>query len=215
VKASWAANTYYLAASLTQFTTAELLSSSVSWTAPAPITYGTTLSGVLNATASVPGTFVYKDGSISVKASKVLEAGSYTLSCTFTPTLKTDYTTVTTTVPLLVNQAATRTSITSASATITQNGTGVVSTNVTFNVATGHTPGVSTHGTVTLSTGGTGPNCTAEFSTLTGNGNCSLAFLHITGTYTVTATYSGDANHTGSNNSTQRPPITITVNPHP
>jgi hypothetical protein len=216
VKASWAANTYYLAGSATQFTTAEPLSSSVSWTAPAPITYGTTLSGVLNATAGVPGTFVYKDGSITVKASKVLEAGSYTLSCTFTPTLKTDYTTVTTTVPLLVKQAASSITITSPSVTITQNGTGVASTNVTFNVATSHTAGVSTHGTVTLSTGGTGPTCTAEFSPTTGNGNCGLTFIHTpTGTYTVTATYSGDANHTGSNNSTQHPPITITVNPHP
>ena len=103
VKASWAFNVYYNAASLSRATTAEKLPSSVSWTSPPPISHGTTLSGVLNATASVPGSFVYKHGAATVHPSTVLAAGSYTLSVTFTPTASADYGTATTSVSLTVN----------------------------------------------------------------------------------------------------------------
>jgi sugar lactone lactonase YvrE len=76
--------------------------STVTWTAPAAFTYGTALSATqLDATASVAGTFAYTPA-----AGTVLPAGSQTLSVTFTPTDSTDYTTVTTTVKLTVNQAA-------------------------------------------------------------------------------------------------------------
>ena len=72
----------------------------ITWPTPAPITYGTPLSAVqLNATASVPGSFVYTPA-----AGAVLGAGSQTLSVTFTPTDGVDYTTATTTVPLTVNK---------------------------------------------------------------------------------------------------------------
>jgi subtilase family serine protease len=61
----------------------------LSWTAPASITYGTALSSTqLNATASVPGTLVYSPAS-----GTVLSAGAgQTLHVTFTPTDTTDYT---------------------------------------------------------------------------------------------------------------------------
>jgi len=73
----------------------------ITWTAPASITYGTALGAAqLDATASVPGTFAYTPAS-----GAVLGAGSQTLSATFTPTEATDYTTATATVPLLVSQA--------------------------------------------------------------------------------------------------------------
>jgi len=71
------------------------------WPAPAAITYGTTLSATqLDATASVPGNFVYNPGS-----GTVLTAGAKTLSVSFTPTDSTDYTTANASVPLLVNKA--------------------------------------------------------------------------------------------------------------
>jgi hypothetical protein len=74
----------------------------ISWSNPAPITYGTSLSASqLNATASVPGTFVYTPAAGSIPAT-----GTDTLSVTFTPTDTTSYTSVTTTVQLVVNQAA-------------------------------------------------------------------------------------------------------------
>src|SRR6202030_776157 len=71
------------------------------WNNPASITYGTALSATqLNATATVGGSFVYTPA-----AGVVLNAGTQTLSVTFTPTDTTDYTTVTQTVSLTVTKA--------------------------------------------------------------------------------------------------------------
>jgi hypothetical protein len=73
----------------------------LTWATPAPITYGTALSGTqFNATASVPGTFVYSPALGTIPA-----AGSDTLSVTFTPTNTTEYSAVTSSVSLTVNQA--------------------------------------------------------------------------------------------------------------
>jgi len=74
---------------------------SITWNAPSAISYGTALSASqLDATASVPGTFVY-----SPQSGTVLGVGTQTLSVTFTPTDTIDYTTTTTTTTLMVNQA--------------------------------------------------------------------------------------------------------------
>src|SRR5207237_356529 len=72
----------------------------ITWPAPADITYGTAL-GVtqLNATASTPGTFVYTPA-----AGTVLDAGSHTLSVTLTPT-DANYTSATKTVTIDVLKA--------------------------------------------------------------------------------------------------------------
>jgi hypothetical protein len=72
------------------------------WPAPAPILSGDALSAAqLNATALVPGTFVYTPA-----AGVLLPAGTHTLSVTFTPTAITNYTVVRATVPLTVTEAA-------------------------------------------------------------------------------------------------------------
>jgi len=74
--------------------------SPVFWVTPAPITYGTALSAAqLNATASIPGTFVY-----SPSLGTVLPAGSQVLSVTFTPTDQTNYAIITAHVTLIVEQ---------------------------------------------------------------------------------------------------------------
>jgi pilus assembly protein CpaE len=53
----------------------------IAWPAPDPLAYGTALSAAqLNATASVPGTFIY-----TPSAGEVLPAGDHRLSVTFTP----------------------------------------------------------------------------------------------------------------------------------
>ena len=71
----------------------------ITWAAPAPIVEGTSVGAAqLNATASVPGTFVY-----SPAAGAVLSAGTHTLSATFTPTDTERYTTASASVSLLVN----------------------------------------------------------------------------------------------------------------
>jgi len=73
----------------------------VTWPAPAAISYGTALSAMqLNATASVPGVFVY-----SPAAGTVLSAGAHTLHLIFTPTDTAGYSTVTATQTLSVNKA--------------------------------------------------------------------------------------------------------------
>jgi hypothetical protein len=73
----------------------------ITWSAPAAITYGAALSGTqLNATANVAGTFAY-----SPAAGTVLKAGKQTLSATFTPTDTNNYSAVTASVQLTVNQA--------------------------------------------------------------------------------------------------------------
>jgi len=71
----------------------------LSWASPAPIIYGSALnSAQLNATANVPGTFVYNPS-----AGAILPSGTQTLSVTFTPTDSTDYTQATASVPITVN----------------------------------------------------------------------------------------------------------------
>jgi len=73
----------------------------ITWPTPHVISCGTVLSETqLNATASVPGTFVYTPA-----AGEVLVAGKYTLSVTFTPTEDTNYTTAQTSVAVTVAKA--------------------------------------------------------------------------------------------------------------
>ena len=73
----------------------------ITWNAPAAISYGTALSSTqLNATANVPGTFVYTPA-----ADTVLKAGKQTLSAMFTPTDTKTYSAATASVQLTVNQA--------------------------------------------------------------------------------------------------------------
>ena len=74
----------------------------VSWPKPASIEYGAALSETeLNATASVPGTFIYSPAS-----GEVPRAGDQTLSVMFIPADSVDYTTATAAVTLTVTKAA-------------------------------------------------------------------------------------------------------------
>jgi len=79
---------------------------SVIWATPASVPVGTALSNLqLNATANVPGTFVYTPASGTLMST----AGNQTLSVTFTPNDTVNYTTVTKTVMLNVVAAGTAT----------------------------------------------------------------------------------------------------------
>jgi hypothetical protein len=74
----------------------------ITWSAPAPIQYGTALSSaVLDATANVPGSFAYTPA-----AGTVLKTGPQTLTAVFTPSDTTTYSAATATVQLTVNQAS-------------------------------------------------------------------------------------------------------------
>jgi hypothetical protein len=77
--------------------------STVSWPAPADVVYGTALGAVqLNATANVAGTFAY-----SPAAGTVLNAGTQTLSVTFTPTDSGNYNGSNASVTITIGKAAT------------------------------------------------------------------------------------------------------------
>jgi hypothetical protein len=74
----------------------------VTWPTPAPVASGTVLSGAqLNASATIPGSFVYAPAAGTVPAD-----GTVTLSVTFTPTDRISYSTATATVSLRVGAAA-------------------------------------------------------------------------------------------------------------
>jgi hypothetical protein len=74
----------------------------ITWPTPFPLTYGTPLGAAqLNATALIPGTFVYTPA-----AGNVIAAGVQTLSVTFTPTDIDNYTTAQAAVSLVVEALA-------------------------------------------------------------------------------------------------------------
>lgn len=156
----------YTAATDSVTITVDQATPTITWATPAAITYGTALSSTqLDATASVPGTFVY-----SPAAGAIEKGGSDKLSVTFTPTDEVDYTTATASVTLQVNTATptitwatpaaitygTALSGTQLDATATYNGTAVGGTFV-YTPAKG---AVLTAGTQTLSVTFTPTNTT-------------------------------------------------------
>jgi len=93
----------YTTATATIGLTVKKAALSISWPAPAAISYGTALSGTqLDATSTAAGTFVY-----SPVAGTVLAVGKHTLTVTFTPTNPSNYTsgTAAASVTLTVNKA--------------------------------------------------------------------------------------------------------------
>ena len=92
----------YTAASVSTLITVKQANPTVTWNAPAAITYGTLLSASqLSATANVPGTFTYTPA-----AGTVLHAGAnQALTASFTPTDTVDYTAAPDSTLITVNQA--------------------------------------------------------------------------------------------------------------
>lgn len=122
----------------------------VAWPTPAPITSGTALSSTqLDATANVPGTFVYTPA-----AGTVLAAGVQTLSVTFTPTDSSEYSPVTATVKLIVGTVADSGTITLTVNNITAATTTYGAGSTPESVAAGLAAGVTSNSPVTLSYAG-------------------------------------------------------------
>jgi hypothetical protein len=100
----------------------------VTWSSPAPINYGTALSAAqLNATASVPGTFIYTPA-----AGTVLSVGAHILNVVFTPTDKSNYTSAAASVTLTVNASSTISAIQPASGNLGDPATTVTVTGIGF-----------------------------------------------------------------------------------
>jgi Flp pilus assembly CpaE family ATPase len=94
-------DTNYITAQATVSITVAKTTPDLAWPAPDPITCGTELSSAqLNATASVPGTFVYTPAQ-----GELLAAGTHTLSVTFTPNDDTNYTAAQAAVSITVSKA--------------------------------------------------------------------------------------------------------------
>jgi len=150
----------------------------ISWPAPSAITYPTPLSVIqLDATASVPGTFVY-----APEAGAVLAPGNQTLSVTFTPADTVNYSSAEAIVPLTVNPAPAVTYTLIPSATSVEGSTSVIlslaSTNyigtVAFTTSVKSTDGTASNvsasaPSVTLTDGGTG----TSVLTITANANAA------------------------------------------
>ena len=142
--------TNYTTATATVTLTVNKTASIITWATPAAILNGTALSSTqLDASSTIPGTFVY-----SPAAGTVLAAGSQTLSVTFTPTDTTDYTTATQTVTLTVNPSTPTLTINATSVpfgdvvintpatqsvTLTSTGTSAVTVNSAVVTGTGFT----------------------------------------------------------------------------
>src|SRR5206468_12828447 len=118
----------------------------ITWANPADITYGTALSGTqLNATASVPGSFVYTPA-----AGAILNVGNgQTLHVAFTPTDTTNYNSASKDVLINVSQASVTVTFTAADKPYDGTDTATVSAcsiatgkvgadDVTCSVANGH-----------------------------------------------------------------------------
>lgn len=173
-----------------------LTTPTISWTAPAAITYGTVLSGTqLNASASVPGTFSYTPA-----AGTVLGAGVQTLSMNFIPTDTTHYTSASLQASLTVNQAVPTVSL-SAPGSPSFYGAPVTFTSSTTSSGSGVVTGMVTFmdGSTTLGT---------SYMDLSG-GSTYTAYGLSVGPHSITAAYSGDTNNTANTSAA----VSVTVNP--
>jgi hypothetical protein len=104
---------------------------SVTWSDPADIVYGTALGAAqLNATANVAGTFSY-----SPAAGAALNAGSHTLSVTFTPDDAANYNGSSASVSLTVNRAQSEISWSNPADVVYGTALGAAQLNATANVA--------------------------------------------------------------------------------
>ena len=174
----------------------------ITWVNPANIVYGTTLSSTqLNASASTSGTFSY-----NYSIGTTLNAGTYSLITTFTPTDQSTYSIATKTVPFTVNQASA--TLTYSNLTKTYTGSPLqptVTTNPAFLL------------TVNTTYSGVGqiPTNAASYNVVSGLSNINYSASPISGVFTinpapVTITVSNlIQTYTGS-----QLPVTVTTNPN-
>ncbi|HEY1214624.1 MAG TPA: Ig-like domain repeat protein, partial [Bryobacteraceae bacterium] len=159
----------------------------ITWPTPAAITYGTALSATqLNATTTVAGSFAYTPA-----ASTILNAGSQTLSTTFTPTDTVNYNGANGSTTLVVNKATP-----SATVTQTSSATPSVGTSVTLQATIAVGYGIPT-GTVTFYDGTT----SIGTRTLTSGSAALTTSFSTAGTHLITVIYAGDTNFNSATSS--------------
>jgi len=187
----------------------------VTWANPAAITFGTALSATqLDASSPVPGTFAY-----SPAAGTVLTVGSHTLSVTFTPTDTTDYSPVSTTVPLTVTKGIP--SVTWANPAAITYGTALSSTQLDAKSPVAgsfaYSPSIGavlTAGLQTLSVTFT-PTDSTDYVPVTATVHLTVSQVkpHITWTKPAAITYGTALSSTQLNAKVTSPPGTFTYSP--
>lgn len=186
---------YGAAASITAGVHVGADKTTIRWQSPSAIAYGTNLSAALNAQAmngstALPATSVYtavssKGTSVAVTASSVLPAGTYTLNVTITPTDSGDYTPVSGSAVLTVNQVT-------PSVALQSSANPVMSQNPVTLVATVSSAVSTPTGTVTFYNGTTALGSAVS---LDSSGVAKLITTSLaSGADSITAVYSGDTN---------------------
>jgi hypothetical protein len=167
---------YATPAAATTTITVNQATPTITWAAPAAITYGTALSGTqLDASSAVAGTFAYTPA-----LGTVLRAGSgQTLSVTFTPTDTTDYATpAAATTTITVNQATptitwpTASNLTygqTLSSSILSGGASTPAGTFTFTTTTTAPPVGTAAQSVTFT-----PTDTTDYNTVVGSANVTV-----------------------------------------
>ena len=152
----------------------------ITWAAPAAINSGTPLGAAqLNATANVPGTFVYTPSS-----GTILAAGTHTLSVVFTPASTVNYNGATKAVTLTVVNATGTVTVSSS------NGTSLFGVPITL---TATIVPASATGSVTFKDGTTTLGSAAITS---GSATLTTSTLAV-GTHSITAVYGGSSGVSG------------------
>jgi Bacterial Ig-like domain (group 3)/FG-GAP-like repeat len=187
---------YFAAPQATQTLVVNPAPVTVVWSQPAAIGYGTSLSGILNASAqnggaSVPGSFAYSIGYSTITAATIPSAGSYPLVATFTPANPSQYASATGTVTLTVNKVTPGIALAAASNAVFVGNPLVLTATVSSSIST-------PTGSVTFMDGST-PLGTASLSA----GVATLTVTTLpTGSQTLSAIYSGDSNFVAANSGT-------------
>jgi sugar lactone lactonase YvrE len=182
VAASQAGNQTWLAAtSVNQTIVVNQATPTIAWPSPAPVVYGTALSGKqLDATASVPGSLAY-----SPSAGATPAVGVDLLTVTFTPTDTADYKSATASASLTVTPATPKIAL--ATSTNPQ----YVTDAVVFTAALTSAAGAQPSGAVSFLDGDTVLGSATIAAGVASFTTTSLAI----GPHTITAVYSGDANY--------------------
>lgn len=160
----------------------------VNWAPPASITYGNPLTGILNAAAtsgnsSVPGTFTYSAGATVLTPATMLDAGSHSITATFTPTDAATYSSSFRTVTLTVTKA------TSAISLAVNSNPVLITTPVTF-TATVASAAATPTGSVSFYDG-----ATALGTAALNNGKAAYTTTSLSvATHSITASYVGSNN---------------------
>ena len=207
ITAAYAGDENFTSASGSVNYTIDQLTPTITWAPPSAITYGTPLSVTqLNATASVPGTFVYTPA-----AGTVLGAGLQTLSATFTPSDTTNYATVTTTVNITDSKAVL--TVTANNASRVYGAANPAFTPTYSGFVNGDTSAVLT-GSPSLTTTATAASPAGSYTITAAAGSLTAAnysFVFVNGTLTITKATSSLSVSSTINPSTYGQSVTFTL----